>query len=111
MDNFSEVKSIISGMSEVERRAIFYWLAESYSESLNGISKKERVIGGTRACVGTTYFPIFRIENLSRNNWSEEDFFNAYPQLTKENLIDAKAYAITHKEEIDKEIEEYDRED
>lgn len=109
MDKFNEAKKIIAECSEVERRAIYYWLAESYGEPLNGISKKERIIGGNRACVGVTNFPIFRIENLSRNDWSEEDFFNAYPQLTKEDLINAKAYAVIHKEEINREIQEYER--
>ena len=110
MDNFNEVKSIISKMSEVERRAIYYWLAESYSDSLTGISKTEGICGG-RARIRNMRFAVWRIEQMKRFGKTNKDILFSYSQLTEEDLLNADAYTITHKAEIDKDIEDNESED
>lgn len=97
-------------MSEVERRAIYYWLAESYGESLNGISKTEGVCGG-RARVRNMRFPVWQIEQMRRYGKLNEEILFSYSDLTEEDLRNADAYTMTHKEEIDKDIQENESED
>ena len=61
---------------------------------------------GGEPCIVRTRIPVWVLEQARRLSASEQALLAAYPHLRAENLVNAWAYARSHKEEIDSQIRE-----
>lgn len=75
-----------------------------------GIYSTPGVCGGD-ACVGGTRITVRSLEQLRRLGARVEDLLESYPSLGCEDVLNAWAYARAHREEIDRQIHENERED
>jgi len=91
-------------------QAAVRWVFVSPTEHTKGHAE-ERVVKtpgvcGGEACINGTRLTVWGLVQWSRLGWDEGRFFEAYPQLTKEDLAAAWEYAEKHKDEIDQAIRE-----
>ena len=61
---------------------------------------------GGEPCIVQTRIPVWLLQQARRLGASEQALLAAYPHLRAENLVNAWAYARSHKEEIDSQIRE-----
>jgi len=59
---------------------------------------------GGRAIVNRTRIPLWIMENYRRLGISEQEFYEVFPTLTKEDFKEAWEYIELHPEEIKKDI-------
>lgn len=72
------------------------------------IAKKPGVCGGD-ACIRSTRLAVWGLVEWKRLGWDDARFFDAYPQLTGEDLAAAWEYAEVNPEEIERSIRENTR--
>lgn len=70
-----------------------------------GIERTPGVCGGS-ACIVRTRIPVWLLYGLREQGMSEADLLYNYPTLRAEDLVNAWAYVQTHREEIEREIQE-----
>lgn len=70
-----------------------------------GIERTQGVCGGS-ACIVRTRIPVWLLHGLHQQGMSEADILYNYPTLRAEDLVNAWAYARTHREEIERELQE-----
>jgi uncharacterized protein (DUF433 family) len=63
-------------------------------------------VAGGEPCIACTRIPVWLLEQARRLGATEAELLRAYPDLKSADLVDAWAYARTHRAEIDKLIEE-----
>lgn len=63
------------------------------------------MVGGD-ACIVRTRIPVWVLENYRRLGWSEARILENYPTLRAADLVNAWAYADSHKDEIERTIRE-----
>jgi uncharacterized protein (DUF433 family) len=68
-----------------------------------GIDSRPGVCGGSARIIRTR-IPVWLLEALRRNGRSEAELLADYPTLTAEDLANARNYARSHREEMDREI-------
>jgi uncharacterized protein (DUF433 family) len=66
------------------------------------------VCGGSPRLVRTR-IPIWVLQRMRQAGFSEAKILESYPTLTASDLVEAWGYAALHKAEIDREIEENER--
>ena len=108
MDKFEEVKRMILEMTPTERRAVLYWLGKDLGETTPGIKKTVGVVGG-RARIRDSRISVWGLEQFRRLGGTEAELLSSYPTLTVEDLVNAWAYVRANKDEIDRDIEENER--
>ncbi len=67
------------------------------------------VLGGS-VCIWGTRIPVWSLECWRRLGWDDTRIQDAYPQLSREDLAAAWGYVETHREEIDRAIQENEEE-
>jgi uncharacterized protein (DUF433 family) len=80
-------------------------LAARMAETQSGIESRPGVIGGS-ARIRSTRIPVWLLEQARRLGMSEREILDAFPSLRTEDLPNAWVYVWTHRDEIDREIEE-----
>ena len=70
-----------------------------------GIEKTPGVVGGDD-CIVRTRIPVWALVNYRRLGLSESQILANYPSLRAEDLVNAWAYAESHRKEIEKAIRE-----
>lgn len=68
-----------------------------------GIVKTTGVSGGV-ACIAHTRIPVWTLENYRRLGWMESAILENFPSLSAVDLVNARAYADAHQEELDQSI-------
>ena len=80
-------------------------LAARVAETQSGIESRPGVIGGS-AGIRHTRIPVWLLEQARRLGMSDAEILDAFPSLRIEDLPNAWVYVWTHRDEIDREIEE-----
>ncbi len=70
-----------------------------------GIESRPGVCGG-EPCIVRTRIPVWMLEQARRLGVSEAELLRSYPTLRAEDLANAWAYARSHRDEINRQIEE-----
>ena len=94
-----------ANLSRAEKMQILQWLVKDLADDFAGIESRQEVCGGA-ACVVRTGIPVWVLENARRLGTSEADLLRDYPTLTAQDLANAWAYVRSHKDEIERAIEE-----
>ena len=100
-----EAEALLSRMSRAEKAQLLRAVIRDLDDAHTGIESTPGVVGGS-ACIVRTRIPVWLLEQARRLGSSEADLLIAYPSLRAEDLVNAWAYARTHRDEIDREIEE-----
>ena len=99
-----ELEPQLAALSRAEKAQALQLLALSLADSWPGIDKQPNVVGGD-ACVVRTRIPVWLLENYRRMGWTESRILENFPTLRAADLVNAWAYADSHKTEIDEAIQ------
>jgi uncharacterized protein (DUF433 family) len=100
-----EAEELLSRMSRAEKAQLLRTVIRDLDDAHPGIESRPGAVGGF-ACIVRTRIPVWLLEQARRLGSSEADLLLAYPSLRAEDLVNAWAYVRTHRDEIDREIEE-----
>ena len=70
-----------------------------------GIESRPGVCGG-EPCIVRTRIPVWMLEQARRLGVSEAELLRSYPTLRAEDLANAWAYVRSHRDEINREIQD-----
>lgn len=105
MSKLEEAAQLLSEMSSSEKAQLLRWVVQDLGESFPGIEYDPQVSGG-EPCIVRTRIPVWVLEQARRLGTSEADILRSYPSLRAEDLANAWAYVRSHRDEINKQIEE-----
>lgn len=105
MNSIQEAEKLLSDMTRAEKAQLLQLVVRDLGEAFPGIESTENVCGGA-ARVVRTRIPVWVLEQARRFGTSEAELLTAYPTLRAEDLANAWAYVRSHREEIDREIQE-----
>jgi uncharacterized protein (DUF433 family) len=78
-------------------------VARDLGEAFPGIESTPGVCGG-EPCIVRMRIPVWLLVQARRLGTSEADLLRSYPMLRAEDLVQAWAYALAHREEIEQQI-------
>ncbi len=107
MSALREAKNLVAQMTPAEKAELLQTVVRDLGEAALGIESTPDVLGGDPRIVGTR-IPVWLLEQMRRLGSSEADLLQAYPSLRAEDLVNAWAYARSHRDEIDRLIEEHE---
>ena len=93
MDALRQVEELLPSLSRGERAHLL------------GIDSDPGVSGG-EACIVRTRVPVWALEQSRRLGMTEDELLRSYPTLRAEDLVNAWAYARSHRAEIEDAIRE-----
>jgi|SRR5581483_1364920 uncharacterized protein (DUF433 family) len=99
-----ELEPKLVALSTAEKAEVLEWLAQSLGEQWLGIEKTPGVAGG-EACIVRTRIPVWTLEGYRRLGWSDERILKNFPTLRASDLLNARAYALTHPDEIQRALQ------
>ena len=105
MSALEAAEEILAKLTRAEKAQLLRWTASDLSDAFPGIESRPGVCGG-EPCVVRTRIPVWVLEQARRLGVSESDLLGSYPTLRAEDLANAWAYVRSHREEINRQIEE-----
>ncbi len=105
MISIREAETLLANMSRAEKAMVLQWVVRDLGEAFPGIESTPNVCGGSARIVRTR-IPVWVLEQAKRLGTTEAELLTAYPTLRAEDLTNAWAYVRSHREEIDREIQE-----
>ena len=87
----------------MEKAQVLQWVARDLREAFPGIESTPGICGG-EPCIVRTRIPVWLLVQARRLGTSEADLLRSYPMLRAEDLVQAWAYALAHREEIEQQI-------
>lgn len=105
MTALQKVEALLPEMSLAEKAQLFQKVAGSFSFEFPGIEKTPGVCGGV-ACIIRTRIPVKTLVAYKIMGMPDDMLLANYPSLRHQDLSNAWAYYLAHKEEIDLEIQE-----
>ncbi len=100
-----EAERLLSKMTRAEKAELLQWVARDLGGAFPGIENDPQVSGG-EACIVRARIPVWVLVQARRLGTSEADLLRSYPTLRAEDLANAWAYYRSHREEIERQIEE-----
>ncbi|MGB3296514.1 MAG: DUF433 domain-containing protein [Phormidesmis sp.] len=104
---FSNLESQLLALSTTEKAQVIQLLLQSISDRWAGIEKTLGVCGGD-ARIANTRIPVWVVVQARNLGSSERDLLQDYPTLSASDLINAWAYAASHRNEIEQAIRDND---
>jgi uncharacterized protein (DUF433 family) len=98
-------EEIFSKLTRAEKAQWLRWAASDLSDAFPGIESRPGVCGG-EPCIVRTRIPVWVLEQVRRLGVSEAEILRSYPTLRAEDLANAWAYVRSHRDEINRQIEE-----
>lgn len=105
MTALQKAEALLPEMSLAEKAQLFQKVAGSFSAEFPGIEKTPGVCGGV-ACIIRTRIPVRTLVAYKTIGVTDDMLLANYPSLRHQDLSNAWAYYLAHKEEIDLEIQE-----
>ncbi len=105
MSTSVETEKLLSGMNRAEKAQLLQWIIRDLGDAFPGIESLPNVSGG-EPCIVRTRIPVWMLEQAKRLGTSEAELLLAYPSLRAEDLANAWAYVRSHRDEIDRQIQE-----
>ena len=99
------ITSQLLALSAAEKSEVIRLLIQSISDQWTGIEKTPDVCGGS-ARVANTRIPVWVIVQARNLGSSDAEVLQDYPTLSANDLVNAWAYANSHKAEIEQNIHE-----
>jgi uncharacterized protein (DUF433 family) len=103
MVSLRELEDMISELSRAEKAQVLQWVARDLGDAVPGVESTPGVAGGS-ACIIRTRIPVWTLVQARNLGMSDGDLLNSYPTLRAEDLVNAWAYARSHREEIERDI-------
>lgn len=105
MTALQKAEALLPELSAGEKSQLFQKVAGVAGDEYPGIEKTTGVSGGS-ACIIRTRIPVRTLITFKNMGLSDEKLLVNYPTLRQQDLNNAWAYYLTHKQEIDLEIRE-----
>lgn len=105
MNTVIEAERLLSGMTRAEKAQLLQWVVRDLGDVYPGVESTANVCGGSARIVRTR-IPVWVLEQARRLGTTEAELLTAYPTLRAEDLTNAWAYVRSHREELDREIQE-----
>ena len=105
MSALDEARKLLPTMTPAEKAQLLQWVARELSDAFPGIESVDGVCGG-EPCIVRTRIPVWVLVQARRLGSNEADLLRAYPTLRAEDLVNAWAYADSHRDEIGQQIRE-----
>ncbi|WP_449418582.1 DUF433 domain-containing protein [Phormidium nigroviride] len=100
-----ELQPQLLALTPDEKAQAIQILAQSLSNSWQGIEKTPGVMGG-EACIRQTRIPVWLLANYRHQGASDAHILEGHPDLSAVDLVNAFAYADAHSLEIETAIRE-----
>jgi uncharacterized protein (DUF433 family) len=104
MSALEAAEELLAKLTRAEKAQLLRWAATDLSDVFPGIESRPGVCGG-EPCIVRTRIPVWVLEQARRLGVSEADLLRSYPTLRAEDLANAWAYARSHRDEINHQIE------
>jgi uncharacterized protein (DUF433 family) len=108
MSTLDEAQRLIAGLNRAEKAQILQWVARDIGDAFPGIERRPEVCGD-EPCIVRTRIPVWLLEQARRQGLSDAQLLGAYPTLRADDLANAWAYVRAHPDEIDRQIEDNER--
>jgi uncharacterized protein (DUF433 family) len=105
MSTLEDAERLLAAMTRAEKAQLLQAVVRDLGDAFPGIESIPGVSGG-EPCIVRTRIPVWLLEQARRLRTSEADLLRCYPTLRAEDLVNAWAYARSHRDEIDHQIEE-----
>ena len=103
MRKLQEIETLLSTMTRGEKAQLLQAVARDLGDAFPGIETTPGVCGG-EACIVRTRIPVWLLEQAKRLGASEGELLLNFPTLRAEALVNAWAYARSHREEVEDQI-------
>ncbi len=103
MTKLTDIERELSSLSQGEKAQLLKWIVRDLGQSFPGIETNPGVCGG-EPCVVRTRIPVWVLEQMRRQGVTEADILRAYPTLRAEDLANAWAFVLAHRDEIEQQI-------
>jgi uncharacterized protein (DUF433 family) len=103
MHALQEIEKLLPTLTRAEKAQVPQWVARDLGEAFPGIESSPGVCGG-EPCIVCTRIPVWLLVQARRLGTSGADLLRSYPMLRAEDLVQAGAYALAHREEIEQQI-------
>lgn len=104
MNVLEQAEHLLTTMTRAEKAQLLQWVARDIGDAFPGIESNPDVCGGV-PCIVRTRIPVWILIQARQQGMSEADILRAYPSLRAEDLANAWAYARSHSEDIDRQIQ------
>ena len=105
MSTMQEVEKLLSQMSRAEKAQLLQLVVRDLGDAFPGIDASPDISGGEPRIVRTR-IPVWVLEQARRLGTTEADLLRIYPSLRAEDLANAWAYVRSHRDEIERQIQE-----
>ncbi len=105
MTTLQEVEKLLPSMTRAEKAQLLQWVARDLGDAFPGIESTPGVCGGD-PCIVRTRIPVWVLANYRRLGATDAELLRMYPTLRAEDLVNAGAYARSHRDEIEQQIRE-----
>ncbi len=105
MPTHHEIEQFLATMSRSEKAQLLQWVVQDLGDAFPGVESRPDVCGG-EACIVRTRIPVWLLVQARRLGTSDIDILRSYPTLRVEDLANAWAYARSHAEEIEQQIQD-----
>ena len=104
MHALQEIEHLLTTLTRAEKAQVLQWVVRDLGDAFPGIESTPGVCGG-EPCIVRTRIPVWVLVQAERLGTSEAELLRSYPTLRAEDLANAWAYARTHREEIEHQIQ------
>jgi len=105
MSALEDAEKLLAAMTRAEKAQLLQAVVRDLGDAFPGIESTPGVSGG-EPCIVRTRIPVWVLEQARRLRASDADLLRCYPTLRAEDLVNAWAYARSHRDEIDRQIQE-----
>ena len=105
MGRLEEAEELLSAMTRGEKALLLQRVVRELGDAFPGIDMTTGICGG-EPCIVRTRIPVWVLEQARRLGTSEAELLRCYPTLRAEDLANAWAYVRSHREEIERQIQE-----
>jgi uncharacterized protein (DUF433 family) len=105
MPTHHEIEQFLATMSRAEKAQLLQWVVQDLGDAFPGVERRPDVCGG-ETCRVRTRIPVWLLVQARRLGTSDIDLLRSYPTLRVEDLANTWAYARSHAEEIEQQIQD-----
>ena len=105
MSALQDAEDLLQKLTRAEKAQLLQTVINEMGDAFPGIESRVGVCGG-EPCITRTRIPVWVLEQARRLGVNESELLRSYPTLRAEDLTHAWAYVRSHREEIEKQIQE-----
>lgn len=103
MSKLREIEEMLPQLTRAEKAELLQSVARDLGDAFPGIESNPGICGG-EPCIVRTRIPVWVLEQARRFGVGDPDLLRIYPTLRAEDVVNARAYARSHREEIERQI-------